>query len=110
MTKVTRKTRVREVTAVAIFTLLVIVGAIVVLLVAVRGLADLFHEASKAPLEQKTVSVGLATGVFFVGLWGIASRRMRLHQRIRELEVRIDSMKDTMERQGPHVKVVDPRP
>jgi len=37
--------RVREVPAVAVFTFFVVIGALVVLLVAIPGLADLFDQA-----------------------------------------------------------------
>ena len=108
MVALAAQNRVREVPAVAVFTFFVVIGALVVLLVAIPGLADLFDQASRAPLDQRTISVGLATGILFIGLWGIASRRMRLHSRIRELEITIQTMRDTMERQGARVKLEGP--
>ena len=45
MVALAAQNRVREVPAVAVFTFFVVIGALVVLLVAIPGLADLFDQA-----------------------------------------------------------------
>ena len=83
-----------------VYGLLFTIGVVVALILVIPGLANLLRDASSAPLETKSISLALSVGLILVGLWGLASKRTALAKEFDQVDTRIRTMEETLDRQG----------
>lgn len=79
----------RRIALTVVWTVILILGLGIALLIAVPGLADLVQQASASTFEFKTISVAVSVAMMLLGLWGISASHRSLRYSV-DLLARID--------------------
>ncbi len=71
-----------RVALIVFWTIVLVLGVAVAVLVAMSNLADFVQAASRATIEAKSLAVAVAVAMFLGGLWGITSNHRALRHTV----------------------------
>ncbi|HEY7588151.1 MAG TPA: hypothetical protein VIB49_05330 [Thermoplasmata archaeon] len=79
----------RRVALTVLWTIVLVLGLAIGVLIAVPGLADLVAQASASTFESKTIFVAVSVAMMLLGLWGISASHKDLKYNV-DLLAQID--------------------